>query len=174
MLLPFGPSVPFIRVLYAQGGSATIVRYLEEPNKAVEPMPTASTVSVESESLGAVVMAHFWRWASWLQASVVGAVSDVCVGLPLHKFSRPLGPARCKPTLPRAETQSQILMSHARSAVRAGGALGAGFHGSHVRMARMISCATCGTIALPSPRRRCARLGIPLATRPSSGSGFQT
>ena len=37
------------------------------------------------------------------------------------------------------------------------GGVGEGFHG----MALIISSATCGTMALPSARRRCARWGIP-------------
>ena len=37
------------------------------------------------------------------------------------------------------------------------GGVGEGFHG----MALIISSATCGTMALPSDRRRCARWGIP-------------
>ena len=45
-----------------------------------------------------------------------------------------------------------------------------GVHAGWFRMAEMISNATWGTMAFPSPLSRCVRLGIPSTTRPTAGS----
>ena len=47
-------------------------------------------------------------------------------------------------------------------------------HALYAFIASPICCAICGTIALPNPLSRSTLLGIPLATRPTSGSMCQS